>query len=76
MTPKKMILQEIFMENNMYLQKCAQCPQILNMNVHIHIMTNTITGEEEVICGHCFRDVEYPQEWVDDELEDKASGKE
>ena len=53
-----------------YEALCDQCNQQLHENIHIFIMTNSKTGEEQTVCSNCRNDVDWESEWHDDEEED------
>jgi hypothetical protein len=55
--------------DDQYKALCDQCDQQLTQDVHIFIMTNNATGEEQTICSSCRYDIAWPG-WYDDEESD------
>jgi len=47
---------------------CDQCETILFPQIHIYIMSNKFTNEEETICEYCHASLDYNEEgWYCDE---------
>jgi len=51
--------------SDQYTEKCAQCPQILDIDVPIHIMIRASDQYEETICNDCFQNIDY-EGWTED----------